>query len=129
MDEAIILEILWTDSAKSSFDNIINYLNEEWTEKEVEKFMARIIEMLETIKRYPEICRPSGRRKNVRTGIVNKHTQIVYHYTKRKKRIKIYCFGISNKTLQSLNTSRDLKEKPCFSTKEYLSICPQLLAY
>ena len=92
MDEAIIIEIVWTDSAKVTFDKIVEYLYKEWTEKEVEKFISRVTKMLETLKRYLEICRPSTKRKNVRIGIVNKHTQIVYHHMPQKKRIEILLF-------------------------------------
>ena len=77
---------------KSKLHTIVDYLHKEWTEKEVEKFISRITKMLETLKRYPKICRPSTKRKNVRIGIVNKHTQIVYHYMRRKKRIEILLF-------------------------------------
>lgn len=39
MAEEVIGEILWTDSAKTSFSKIIDYLHTEWTEKEVGKFI------------------------------------------------------------------------------------------
>ena len=38
------------------------------------------------------MCRPSLKRKNVRIGIINKHTQVVYHYQPRKKEIVILLF-------------------------------------
>ena len=66
MAEEIVLEILWSDSAKVSFNKIVNYLRKEWTDRQVEKFVQRTVEWLATLKRYPEICRPSTKRKNVR---------------------------------------------------------------
>jgi plasmid stabilization system protein ParE len=87
MAEEIVSEIQWTDSAKITFSKIVDYLHREWTEKEVEKFVNRTDDMLSTLKRYPEMCRPSTKRKNVRIGILDKHTQLVYHYKPRK-----YCF-------------------------------------
>lgn len=51
MAEEIVREILWTDSAKITFNNIVEYLRREWTEKEIEKFVNRATEMLATSKR------------------------------------------------------------------------------
>jgi len=38
------------------------------------------------------MCRPSAKRKNVRIGIINKRTQLVYHYKPGKKQIEILLF-------------------------------------
>lgn len=92
MAEEIVQQIRWTDSAKISFSNIVDYLRQAWTEQEVEKFVNRTAEMLSTLKRYPEMCRPSTKRKNVRIGILNKHTQLIYHYKPRKKQIEVLLF-------------------------------------
>ena len=92
MAEEVVLEICWTDSAKISFSKIVDYLKQAWSEKEVEKFVTRTEEMLLLLKRYPEMCRPSLKRKNVRIGILDKHTQLIYHYKPRKKQIEILLF-------------------------------------
>lgn len=92
MADEVIGEILWTDSAKHTFNKIVEYLREEWTEKEAQKFIDAATKMLSTLKRYPEICRPSLKRKNVRIGILNKHTQIIYHFKPGKKQLKILLF-------------------------------------
>ena len=92
MAEEIVQEILWTDSAKITFDNIVEYLREKWSEKEVEKFINRTTEMLSKLKHYPETCRPSAKRKFVRIGILSKQVQLVYHYKPGKKQIKILLF-------------------------------------
>lgn len=92
MVEEIVQEIQWTDSAKITFNKIAEYLRKEWTEREVEKFVNRTAEMLSALKRYPEMCRPSTKRKNVRIGILDKHTQLVYHYKPGKKQIEVLLF-------------------------------------
>jgi len=79
MVEEVVPEIYWTNSAKITFTKIVDYLRHEWSEREVEKFVNRTTEVLATLKRYPEMCRPSTKRKNVRIVILDKHTQIVYH--------------------------------------------------
>jgi len=92
MAEEVVWEILWTESAKKSFNKIVEYLETNWTEREVSKFVNETIYLLSNLKRQPEMCRPSLKRKNVRIGIVNKHTQLVYHYQSRKKVIVVLLF-------------------------------------
>ena len=92
MDEEIVPEILWTPRAADSFNRILAYLQKEWSDKQVEQFIATTTEFLAKLKRYPEMCRPSGKRKNVRIGILNKHTQLIYHYKPRKNQIEIVLF-------------------------------------
>ncbi len=87
-----ITSIQWTDKAKFTFNNIILYLQKEWTEKEVFKFISRTNEVLDTLKRYPEMCRSSQRRKNVRIAILDKHTQMIYHFKSRKRQLEILLF-------------------------------------
>ena len=92
MAEEIIRERLWTDTAKFTFNKIVEYLRDAWSEREVENFVNRTTEFFSVLKRYPEMCRPSQKRKNVRIGILDKHTQIVYHYKPRKKQIEVLLF-------------------------------------
>lgn len=51
MAEEVVQEILWTDTAKISFSKIVEYLEYAWTEREVEKFVSRVSEMITTLKR------------------------------------------------------------------------------
>ena len=72
MTAETVQEILWTDSAKITFQNIIAWLRQEWSEKEMDKFINRTEELLALLKRYPEMCRLSIKRKNVRISILDK---------------------------------------------------------
>lgn len=92
MTDAEVEEILWTESATISFQKIIAWLRKEWTEKEVNKFIQRTEKMISVLVRYPEMCRSSTKRKNVHIGLLDKHTQLLYHYTAKKKRIVILLF-------------------------------------
>jgi plasmid stabilization system protein ParE len=92
MNPDVVESIFWTNTAKESFQKIIDWLIKEWSEKEVNKLIDRTEEMLGVLKRHPEMCRPSTKRKNVRIGILDKHTQLVYHYKPNKKQIEILLF-------------------------------------
>lgn len=90
--EVVIKEILWTNTARKTFDEIVSYLQNKWSEKDVENFINQVSQMLSLLQRYPEMCRPSIKREYVRIGIVNKHTQIVYYYKPDRKQIEILLF-------------------------------------
>lgn len=93
MTAPVVEEILWTNSARITFHKIISWLEQEWSEKEVDKFTQQTERMLSLLKIHPEMCRPSSKRKNVRIGILDKHTQLVYHYKPRKSKLRYCCFG------------------------------------
>jgi plasmid stabilization system protein ParE len=92
MAEEVIEYVIWTDSARFSFNSIVEYLVKEWSEKEMKNFIESTNKMLSVLKRHPEMCRPSLKRKYVRLGVLNKHTQIIYYYKPGEKQITILLF-------------------------------------
>lgn len=92
MAEEVVDEVLWTSTAKRSFHSIMEYLEKEWSDKEIAKFIRETETFISALKCFPEMCRPSQKRKNIRIGILNKHTQIIYHYSPRKRQLEILLF-------------------------------------
>jgi plasmid stabilization system protein ParE len=92
MAEEVVREILWTNAAQKSFKKIVDYLEKNWTEKEVRNFVNETYHLLSNLARQPEMCRPSLKRRNVRIGTINKHTQIIYHYQPQKRQIVVLLF-------------------------------------
>ena len=43
------LEIVWSEEAENQLDRIVDYLEENWTEKEIEKFFKRLEEALKQL--------------------------------------------------------------------------------
>jgi plasmid stabilization system protein ParE len=88
----IVEQVYWTDSALKDFVEIVKWLKVKWSQKEVNNFVNKTEKLVAILQRYPESCRPSQKRKNVRIGILDKHTQIVYHYDSNKQIITILQF-------------------------------------
>ena len=40
------LKIKWTPEAQATFDNIVSYLEKEWSEKEIESFIGLVDKIL-----------------------------------------------------------------------------------
>ena len=82
------LEIVWTKRAKKGYDEILEYLEEQWTNKEISKFVKYTFEYIENISEYPEILKAS-KKKNIRSGPINKFTIITYRVRPRKQKIEL----------------------------------------
>lgn len=87
MGEEVIEEVLWTQSAKRTFNNIIEYLRQQWSEKEAQKFIDVTNKMILSFKQHPEMCRPSLKRKRVHIGVLKRQTQLIYHHKSGKTKI------------------------------------------
>jgi plasmid stabilization system protein ParE len=56
-------EIVWTKRAAAGYDNIITYLQENWTDREVENFLISTNKFFETLSIHPEILQKSNKQK------------------------------------------------------------------
>jgi plasmid stabilization system protein ParE len=71
-------KLLWSDKALEDLQNIINYLIEKWSQKEVRNFARRLDKRLEIITINPRLFPKTSRRKSVRRSVLTKHTVIYY---------------------------------------------------
>ena len=83
------LEIVWTKRAENGYDRIIKYLEENFTEREIKKFLQASREFFELLKQYPEMLKKTKHCKNVYRGPINKHTILTYRIKPRKKEIEL----------------------------------------
>jgi len=72
------LEIQWTKRAKKSFDKIVEYLEEEWTETSAKKFVRKTDKLLGQIAENPELCPVIEGKEEVRKGLITKQTSVFY---------------------------------------------------
>jgi plasmid stabilization system protein ParE len=83
------LDIVWTPRALSGYYNIVNYLREKWTEREVRNFVRRTSDFFELLSEYPEMLPKTGRHKNVHRGPMTKYTLVTYRVQPKKKQIEV----------------------------------------
>lgn len=70
-------EIRWSDEAEISFDNIVNYLQIKWTDKEIEKFVTATHKTIRLIAENPNLFRSSN-IENLREALITKHNLLLY---------------------------------------------------
>jgi len=79
------LALVWTKRAIQGYDNIVRYLEQHWTDKEVRNFIRESDEFFTLLSEYPELLQKTSRHKNVYRGPLNKLTFLTYRVKPRKK--------------------------------------------
>ena len=72
------LEIYWTDEANEGLDDIIEYLENIWSEREIGRFFSRLEECLERIKEAPHPQKESLRKPRAKEYQHSPQTTIFY---------------------------------------------------
>ena len=74
-------KLFWSDRALDDLQNILDYLNEKWTQKEIRNFVRRLDKRLELISGNPRLFPKTVKRRNIRRSVLTKHTVIYYEAT------------------------------------------------
>lgn len=71
-------QVVWAKRAKSSFFDIVEYLNENWTEKEYLNFEARVNQMIATIIEHPLAYPAAYNNDSIRKVVLLKRISVFY---------------------------------------------------
>ena len=86
------MKIRWTSQALKSYSNIIDFLSENWTKKEIDKFITEVDSIIEQIQENPYMYQATNERKNLRKGFVNKLISLFYRVQLEKDEIELLKF-------------------------------------
>jgi len=84
-------KIRWTKEANETFDKIIEYLENRWTDREIVNFVNKTNQILKQISERPEMFKSSFKMK-IRMGIITKQTSIFYQIDIQNKTIVLLSF-------------------------------------
>ncbi len=84
-------EIFWTKESLTNLDDILEYLNLAWTQKEVAYFKSKLSKQLEIISKFPHLFPASQINPELRRAVLSKQTTILYQIEDRRIYI-IYLF-------------------------------------
>jgi len=71
------LNVNWTEEAKTTYEDILNYLQEEWSAREIETFIERTDNLLSIISQQPYLFKASA-YKEIRKAVMGKHNSLFY---------------------------------------------------
>ena len=86
------IEIGWTNEAKETYENNIQYLLTTWSEKEVRSFIQQTEYVISRLVEHPEFYTPSKKNKKVRRARLNRYITLYYRYYPSKKEIVLLSF-------------------------------------
>jgi len=75
-------KILWTDHAISELKDTLEYLEENWTERELSNFSEELDHTIELISKNPELFQVSKKKKEVKRAVVARYNNLYNYRTK-----------------------------------------------
>lgn len=73
----MVEKVIWTPEAEKTFDAVIAYLQQHWSEREIKNFIERVNNVVEHIGRHPLSYRSAG-KEDVREALVTKQNLLLY---------------------------------------------------
>ena len=73
------MKIIWSANAKRNFRRVIDYLYEEWSEKEVLNFQEKVRSLIEKISDNNALCPPS-KFSNLRKCLIGKNNSLIFWF-------------------------------------------------
>ena len=77
-------KILWTDFALKELESTIEYLEENWTEKELKNLASKLEETLSLISQNPDLFQKSEIKTDIRRSIILSHNSMYYRFNNDK---------------------------------------------
>ena len=77
-------EVILSAVAKKKLEQLLNYLEEEFSKNTKFNFISALEKILERITHYPESFPKSLKVKSVRKCLVGKHTIMFYRFNKNR---------------------------------------------
>jgi plasmid stabilization system protein ParE len=86
------MEIIWSNRARITFFKVLDYLEKNWSQKEIIQFYYRTEIILRAINRNPGIFPVSHRYKQVRRALIDKNNSFFYQVDNYTNKIYLLTF-------------------------------------
>ena len=84
-------KIVWAPKAVYTFDAIISYLQDCWTEKQIKYLVERTGKTINLISLNPYLFRVSE-KENIHEVVITKHNLLYYQINSKEKTIELLAF-------------------------------------
>jgi plasmid stabilization system protein ParE len=95
------LKVRWTPEAEDNFESIINYLEKEWSEKEIQKFAQKTQKIIQQIAKNPKMYKAAG-KEEIRRAVITKQTSLFYQIDEESNLIALLSFWDNRKNPNDL---------------------------
>jgi plasmid stabilization system protein ParE len=80
-------KILWTDNALKELEKTIEYLEENWTDKELRNLAKSLEQTISLISQNPQIFQASKKKKDIRRAVILSLNSLYYRVSEDKVEI------------------------------------------
>jgi len=84
--------VLWSDKAKSTYIEIIEYLEYKWTEKEINAFISRADGVIIKISNNPYLFQQHKNDTLIRQAVLHENVSLIYQISEDQKLINLITF-------------------------------------
>lgn len=85
------MKVFWTETAKLSYAEELDFIYRKWGKKEVERFVLLSEEFIQILKSGRIEGKPTN-KQNVKLYVMSKQTTLVYKLNKSEKCIELLLF-------------------------------------
>ena len=71
-------QITWTDNAQEDLRQILDYLTENWSEKDADNFLEKLFLRIDILSKSPLIGKKSDKLSSVRRIVITKRNLLFY---------------------------------------------------
>ena len=71
------MEVIWSEETFENYIKIVDYLLENWTIREVERFENNFNKLIDNLKNHTAIC-PKSKILDVRKCIIDENNSLIY---------------------------------------------------
>jgi len=86
------MRVVWSARAKITYFDILDYLENNWTKKELIRFNQRTEIILKAITKNPGIFPVSSKHKKIRKAVIDKNNSCFYKIDSYNKKIYLLTF-------------------------------------
>ena len=84
-------KIIWSPEAEKTFDEVIEYLQNNWTKKEIKNFIKKTEEIILILHNNPYLFRGSE-KVSIYEALIGKQNLLIYQINESKKKVELLNF-------------------------------------
>jgi len=98
-------KLFWSDEAINNLESILDYLQNNWTQREVDRFKNQLSKQLNLIIGNPKLFPKSDHNPRLRKAVLSKQTTIFYEISETRINL-VYLFNSRQDIKKLKNTTK-----------------------
>ncbi len=97
------MEAIWSAKARITFFGVLDYLEQNWSKKEIIQFSKKTEAIVQVIQKNPGVFACSSKHKHIRRAIIDKNNSLFYQVDKKHRKIYLLTFFDNRQNPENLN--------------------------